>query len=128
MSPRKVDRMTRVNELVKRELAGLIEADRMWAGNILVSVTEVNTGTDLRNATVGISIFGGTASEKQKIMAELDSRKPKWQEDLAAELGFKHTPVLLFKVDRSIEQGDRIFAMLNKPEAETAPAPETEEK
>ena len=84
MSPRKVDRMTRVNELVKRELAGLIEADRMWAGNILVSVTEVNTGTDLRNATVGISIFGGTASEKQKIMAELDSRKPKWQELHAA--------------------------------------------
>ena len=128
MSPRKVDRMTRVNELIKRELGGLIEEDRMWAGNILVSVTEVNTGTDLRNATVGISIFGGTASEKQKIMAELNSRKPKWQEDLAAELGFKHTPVLLFKVDRSIEQGDRIFAMLNKPEAETAPAPETEEK
>ena len=116
MSPRKVDRMTRVNELIKRELAGLIEEDRMWAGNILVSVTEVNTGTDLRNATVGISIFGGTASEKQKIMAELDSRKPKWQEDLAAELGFKHTPVLLFKVDRSIERGDRIFAMLNRPE------------
>ena len=93
MSPRKVDRMTRVNELIKRELGGLIEEDRMWAGNILVSVTEVNTGTDLRNATVGISIFGGTASEKQKIMAELNSRKPKWQEDLAAELGFKHTPV-----------------------------------
>jgi ribosome-binding factor A len=48
--------MTRVNELIKRELARLIEEDRVWANNILVSVTTVSTSTDLRNATVGISI------------------------------------------------------------------------
>lgn len=118
MSPKKVDRMTRVNELIKRELAGLIEEDRVWANNILVSVTTVSTGTDLRNATVGISIFGGTPSEKQKIMAELDLRKVKWQDDLAAELGFKRTPVLTFKTDNSIERGDRVFALLNKAEQE----------
>ena len=114
MSPRNVDRMTRVNELIKRELAGLIESDRVWANNILVSVTTVNTGTDLRTATVGISIFGGTKAEKQKIMAELDQRKAKWQDDLAAELGFKRTPVLTFKTDNSIERGDRVFALLNQ--------------
>jgi ribosome-binding factor A len=108
--------MTRVNELIKRELAGLIEEDRVWANNILVSVTTVNTSTDLRNATVGISIFGGTPSEKQKIMAELDLRKVKWQDDLASELGFKRTPVLAFKIDTSIERGDRVFALLNKNE------------
>ena len=116
MSPRNVDRMTRVNELIKRELAGLIEEGRVWANNILVSVTTVNTSTDLRNATVGISIFGGTPSEKQKIMTELDLRKVKWQDDLASELGFKHTPVLSFKIDTSIERGDRVFALLNKNE------------
>lgn len=118
MSPRRVDRMTRVNELIKRELAGLIEADRVWAANILVSVTTVNTGTDLRNATAGISIFGGTPAERQKIMAELESRKAKWQEDLAVELGFKRTPVLLFKEDHSIERGDRVFALLNREREE----------
>ena len=120
MSPRNVDRMTRVNELIKRELAGLIESDRVWANNILVSVTTVNTGTDLRNATVGISIFGGTKAEKQKIMAELDQRKAKWQDDLAAELGFKRTPVLTFQTDNSIERGDRVFALLNKAEQNAA--------
>ena len=120
MSPRNVDRMTRVNELIKRELAGLIESDRVWANNILVSVTTVNTGTDLRTATVGISIFGGTKAEKQKIMAELDQRKAKWQDDLAAELGFKRTPVLTFKTDNSIERGDRVFALLNKAEQNAA--------
>ena len=120
MSPRNVDRMTRVNELIKRELVGLIESDRVWANNILVSVTSVNTGTDLRTATVGISIFGGTNAEKQKIMAELDQRKVKWQDDLACELGFKRTPVLTFKADSSIERGDRVFALLNQAENKAA--------
>ena len=114
MSPRNVDRMTRVNELIKRELARLIEEDRVWANNILVSVTAVNTSTDLRNATVGISIFGGTHADKQKIMAELDLRKVNFQDELAAELGFKRTPVLTFKTDNSIERGDRVFALLNQ--------------
>ena len=49
-------------------------------------------------------------------MAELDLRKVKWQDDLAAELGFKRTPVLTFKTDNSIERGDRVFALLNKAE------------
>ncbi len=114
MSPRNVDRMTRVNELIKRELARLIEEDRVWANNILVSVTAVNTSTDLRNATVGISIFGGTNADKQKIMAELDLRKVNFQDELASELGFKRTPVLTFKTDNSIERGDRVFALLNQ--------------
>ena len=120
MSPRNVDRMTRVNELIKRELAGLIEEDRVWANNILVSVTTVNTGTDLRTATVGISIFGGTNADKQKIMAELDLRKVDFQDELASELGFKRTPVLTFKADNSIERGDRVFALLNKAEEDAA--------
>lgn len=118
MSPRNVDRMTRVNELIKRELARLIEEGRVWANNILVSVTTVNTSTDLRNATVGISIFGGTPAEKQKIMSELDMRKVDWQDELAAELGFKRTPVLAFKTDNSIERGDRVFALLNQAKKE----------
>ena len=114
MSPRNVDRMTRVNELIKRELARLIEEDRVWANNILVSVTAVNTSTDLRNATVGISIFGGTKADKQKIMAELDLRKVNFQDELASELGFKRTNLLTFKTDNSIERGDRVFALLNQ--------------
>ena len=118
MSPKKVDRMTRVNELIKRELAGLIESDRVWANNILVSVTSVNTSTDLRNATVGISIFGGkkTASENTAIFKELNARKSDIQRHLAKVLGFKHTPVLTFKEDRRTEMGDRVLELLNGEE------------
>lgn len=42
----KVDRLTRVNELLKREIANAIERGLITAPGMLVSVTEVNTSVD----------------------------------------------------------------------------------
>ena len=114
----KVDRLTRVNELIKRELAGLFGRGLFSAPGMLVSVTEVNTSVDLRNATVGISIFGGTktASSSAAIFKELNARKSDIQRHLAKVLGFKHTPVLLFKEDRRTELGDKVLELLNGEE------------
>ena len=60
----KVDRLTRVNELLKRELAEAIERGLISAPGVLVSVTEVHASVDLRNATVYISIFGADSARK----------------------------------------------------------------
>ena len=115
----KIDRLTRVNELIKRELANYLEKFPLaTAENMLVSITEVNTSVDLRNATVGISIFGGTrtASSSAAIFKELNARKNDIQRHLAKVLGFKHTPVLLFKEDRRTELGDKVLELLNGDE------------
>lgn len=110
----KVDRLTRVNELIKRELANFLEKFPPEAGqNMLVSVTDVNTSVDLRNATVSISIFGGTPAERGEIFRELNKKRLDMQRELARTLAFKHTPVLTFKPDRRLELGDRVLAMLN---------------
>ena len=109
----KVDRLTRVNELIKRELANYLEKFPPEAPGMLVSVTEVVTSVDLRNATVSVSIFGGTASAREEIFKFLNSRRSDMQRVLARTLAFKHTPVLSFKPDRRLELGDRVLAMLN---------------
>jgi len=58
--PGKVDRLLRVNELVKRELAGLLERYPVpELSGVLVSVTEVSCSVDLRNAAVFVSVYGG---------------------------------------------------------------------
>ena len=63
------DRLTRVNELIKREMSELITRYSIAPSpSMLVSVTEVRTSVDLRNATVSISIFGG---KKQGETAEM---------------------------------------------------------
>ncbi len=114
----KVDRLTRVNELIKRELANYLEKFPPEAPGMLVSVTEVVTSVDLRNATVSVSIFGGTASAREEVFKFLHARRSDMQKVLARTLAFKHTPVLSFKPDRRLELGDRVLAMLNGDDPE----------
>jgi len=113
----KVDRLTRVNELLKREIANEIERLVIPpAAGMLISVTEVKTSVDLRNATVGISVFGGKnlpSSTAAAVFKELNLRRNDIQRHLARVLGFKHTPVLTFKPDRRTELGDRVLELLN---------------
>ena len=117
------DRLTRVNELIKRELAGLIERLAPPAPNMLISVTEVSASVDLRNATVGISVFGGGPGERAEVFRLLSSRRADFQRHLARNLAFKHTPVLSFKPDRRLEQGDRVLELLGgAPEHDHDPA------
>ena len=44
---------------------------------------------------------------------ELNARKNEIQRHLARVLGFKHTPVLMFKEDRRTELGDKVLELLN---------------
>ena len=122
----KVDRLTRVNELLKREIARLIEAMHGRPASMLASVTQVNASVDLRQATVYVSVFGGTPAQRRAFFAELDAERADFQHKLAVSLGFKHTPVLTFRDDRRQEQGDRVLAILAESERQNADREETE--
>ena len=108
----KVDRLTRVNELLKRELARLIEEMPGRPASLLASVTQVNASVDLRQATVYVSIFGGDASARRRFYGELENERVSFQHELGRTLGFKHTPVLTFRDDRRQEQGDRVLEII----------------
>lgn len=112
----KVDRLTRVNEIIKREIANEIERSLTSFAGMLISVTQVDTSVDLRNATVYISIFGGDHTARHKVMNELGQHRHHFQQKLAKELAFKHTPVLNFQLDNSIAEGDRVFELLESIE------------
>ena len=112
----KVDRLTRVNELLKRELARLVEDMHGRPESMLASVTQVNASVDLRQATVYVSVFGGTPAQRREFFEELDAERANFQRELAHSLGFKHTPVLTFRDDRRQEQGDRVLAILAEDE------------
>ncbi len=115
-----VDRLTRVNELLKREIATILEKRLLERGNefVLLSVTEINTSVDLRNATVYISVFGKDTAMKHKLMKEVEKARVQIQKDIAKNLKFKHTPVLNFKLDSRLEKGDMVLNLLNSSEEE----------
>lgn len=117
-----VDRLLRVNELIKREVAMLIERDAVAPAGTLVSVTGVSTSVDLRNATVSVSIFGG---KPEKVYPEVERRlnfhRVEWQRHMAKTLSFKRTPVLSFRVDDTMAAGDRVLDIIAEVEREEEP-------
>ena len=121
------DRLTRVNELIKREISDLIYRNSVSpSASVLVSVTEVRTSVDLRNATVSVSVFGGDKIAQRMILENLNSSRRDFQSAMARTLGFKHTPVLTFRIDKRVAAGDRVFALLEELESEQSSGDDNE--
>ncbi|MEA4861793.1 MAG: 30S ribosome-binding factor RbfA [Victivallaceae bacterium] len=114
----KIDRLTRVNALVKRVIADYLErGGAMLPAGALVSITEVNCSVDLRNAVVFFSVLGGGAEAPTEALRALSKRRTDIQKVLADELKFKHTPHLKFESDTRMSEGDRILRLLDETEA-----------
>ena len=111
------DRLTRVNELIKREISDLIYRNSVSpSASVLVSVTEVRTSVDLRNATVSVSVFGGDNIARRMVLENLNAARRDFQTAMAKSLGFKHTPVLMFRIDNRVAAGDRVLELLAEME------------
>lgn len=124
-------RIIRVNELLKREIA--VDIPRLFANSEFdtgaITVTGVETAPDLHDASVYVSIFGHE-EERAKMIRFLNANRKEIQHRMSRNVILKYTPRLHFKLDSSIENGDRvlgILAQLDIPEDRT-PAPEAEEE
>ena len=110
-----VDRLERVNSLLKRVIAeamfSVMQGDSVAPG--LFTVTGVRCGKDLRDATVYVSVFGDDALKETGIR-HLAHNARRFQQIINREVRLKFTPKLLFKLDRSLEAGDSVLAILDK--------------
>ena len=112
-----VDRLERVNSLLKRVIAEgvfvVMQGDTVAPG--LITITDVHCGKDLRDATVKVSVFGDDAL-KETALQHLQHNARRFQQIINREVKMKFTPRLLFQLDRSIEKGDEVLAILEKLE------------
>ena len=112
-----VDRLERVNSLLRRVIAesmhSVMQGAPVQAG--LITVTSVSCGSDLRDATVNVSVFA-ESSGKRKALEFLKRNARKFQAVINKEVRLKYTPRLLFKLDMGLEKGDEVLAILNKIE------------
>lgn len=118
-----VNRLDRVNSLLKRVLAenmfSIMQGDTVQPG--LITVTEVSCGKDLRDATVKVSVFGDDAL-KETALQHLRHNARRFQAAINREVRLKFTPRLVFQLDRSLEKGDEVLALLSKLDGESNPA------
>ncbi len=110
-----VDRLERVNSLLKRVIAesmySVMQGDTVQPG--LITVTDVKCGKDLRDATVRVSIFGDDAL-KETAIRHLKHNAKRFQQIINREVRLKFTPRILFQLDRSLEKGDEVLAILSR--------------
>jgi len=112
-------RLDRVNELLRREIADLLERMDFHMENCLVTVSEVVASPDLRHAKVFISILGGKkVSQKEKVLHFMERHRHHLQTKISKDIIMKYTPVLEFIIDDSIEQGDRVLSIISEMEKE----------
>ena len=108
-------RMLRVNEVIKRELSGIVARDISFEG-ALVSINHVDVTPDLKSAHVFVSVLG--EENRQSVMDKLELNRPALQTELARRVTMKFTPHLLFRFDESIARGSRVLEILQQIESD----------
>ena len=120
-----VDRILRLNELLRREIGQALFRlinDRNFDLSS-VTVTHVEVSRDLRDATVRISIRDHE-DDRDRMMTLIRGHRSEIQAQVARNLTLKYTPRLVFRIDPSLEQGDRILSLLLSLDAPAAGAAE----
>ena len=108
-----VDRLERVNALLRRAIGDALY--KVFAGDTInlacVTITNVQTSRNLRNATVSVSIFG---NERGTILHKLSQKAEALQSIINRDLSLKYTPRLRFVLDASVEKGDHVLDILSQ--------------
>ena len=106
------ERMRRVNEAVRQvlsEAVGELKDPRIG----FVTVTGVETSTDLREARVFVSVLA-PERDRERTLEGLAAAHGVLQARLGRELRLKRTPQLAFEYDPSVERGVRMGKLIDE--------------
>ncbi len=114
-------RMERVAEQVKQEIAGILLRDLPHSKLELVTLTHVEISKDLSNAKVYYSFFGDD-EQKEKTQTTLEENARNIQSIVKKRLRLKRTPNLHFfydpTIDRNIAISERLMQAENDQDTE----------
>lgn len=112
------NKLNRINDDIQYVLSRLLPRvkDPRVNQGALLSVTRVDTTGDLHYCKVYISALGDLSEKDFK--KGLRSAAPWLRKELGGALNLRHTPELIFELDKSIEHGaqiSRIISQLDVP-------------
>ena len=127
-----VDRLTRVNELLRREIGTAIYRvfNNVDIDLAALTITHVMCSRDLRHARVLVSVRA-EAHAQRRFLSLLAERRAEIQKEINRHVILKYTPRLAFRLDASVARGDRVLALISDlhipdspPDAEPEPGEE----
>jgi ribosome-binding factor A len=107
------ERMRRVDEAIRQVLADVLAGELADPRVGFVTVTDVKTSPDLRNARVFVSVLGDEPA-REATLAGLRSAHGLLQRQLASELRLRRTPTLEFIYDPTTDRALRVEALLRE--------------
>lgn len=109
MSRPSYPRVRRINSVLHEVLADAVE-DLKDPRLELATITGVESSPDMRQAVVFFSAIDlSTVDDVQKA---LEAAGPRLRRAVAAQVRMKYVPVLEFRVDRGVVEGEKIEAIL----------------
>ncbi len=109
-------RLQRVEQTLRRALADIVLRgdlrDPRLRQAAAISITAVKVSPDLSSARVFVDVLGSEQLRRDDVIAGLNAGASAIRAKLGGRIRLKRTPALQFVVDGSIEQGNRIEAVL----------------
>jgi len=112
-----VHRQEKLGELIAAELSHLLRTRVKDPRVGFASITHVEVSGDLRHAKVFVSVMG-SPEEREATMQGLKNATGFLRHELATRLVLRYMPEIVFKLDKSIEEGARILELIQKVEQE----------
>lgn len=106
------NRIGRINEEIQRELAELLRTLKDPRVQTMLSITRVDTTSDLRYAKVYVSALE-EARGKEAIRG-LRSAGGWLRRELGQRLQLRYTPELVFELDESLKYGAHMYELLSR--------------
>jgi ribosome-binding factor A len=113
-------RADRVNALLQRELGTIISEELSDPRIAFSTVTAVEITSDLRSATVHVSVLGDD-EQIALTMQALNEAKPYLRHELGTRVELRYVPELSFVNDRSAERSARIATLLREAKERDQP-------
>lgn len=107
-------RTEKVGDTIQQVLADLLERKVKHPAleDVMISITLVNVSPDLTSARVHVSLLGVDDERAEEVFAALERTEPFFHREMMHQLRMRRVPRLKFLRDRSIEEGDRITALM----------------
>jgi ribosome-binding factor A len=106
-------RKDRVGDLIKREIAHLIQYELKDPGIGFVTVTDVSMSVDLRHARIFYTVLGDDDC-RDKTATALKRARGFIQREVGKRLKLRYTPEISFDFDTSVERGAHIEELIQK--------------
>jgi len=114
-------RVDRINGVLRQEISQLlsrqIKDPRL---NAVVTITQVETASDLRTARVFLSVMGDQET-REKALEGIQSAATFLRRELRGRLTLRYTPFLTFVLDDSLENADHLLRLMDRIHEESPP-------